>query len=82
MESAIKTIEAIIKNRVWGINMLLKNNAGRGNWKDLAMKELNGMLICIKNIAPEDIFYCVNDWNNHIEFGYYDENDIWHLIKE
>ena len=79
-KDAVKTIEDIIKNRTWHINQWLKSNDDEDK-KELFMKELNGMLVCLKNIAPEDVFYCINDWNTRIEFGYYGVNGEWHSLE-
>ena len=76
MKNAQETIIDIISNRV----NLLNHYINDGEVAERFRHELNGMLICLKNINEDDRFYNINYWSNRIEFGYYDEQSTWVLI--
>lgn len=83
MKNAIETIKELIRNKVWMMNELMKE---RGELDitttfERLRHELQGMMICLKNVNEDDKFYCTNFYNDRIEFGYYDKDSKWNILK-
>lgn len=81
MKNAVETITEIIRNKVWHMNQIINQEAYAEAFERFR-HELNGMLICLKNIETENKFYCTNFFDDYIEFGYYDEEGKWNIIDK
>lgn len=78
--SAADTIRNIISAHVKMLNLALKDDEKEAFERFRA--ETMGMLICLKNITvSENRFYNINIYDDRVEFGYYDDNHKWNVIK-
>lgn len=75
--NAIETIKSLISNKIEVMNLLIKNPNYSTEAHERMRNELMGMLVCLKNINDNGNFYCINYWDNAIEFGYYDTESKW-----
>lgn len=79
MNNAVEIIKALIKTRVAVVNFgFTRMDGATFEWQ---RHELMGMLICLKNVKSDDNFYCFNYYENHVEFGYYDNEGKWNVIE-
>lgn len=76
---AVETITNIIKSHVFMMNLAMREEEKDAFERFRA--ETMGMLICLKNINEDDRFYCLNIFDNKTEFGYYDQDNNWNIIK-
>ena len=81
-QQAVDAVVEIVKTRVSLMNMYLGNVDAyeKATWDRLS-NQLDGMLIVLKNINDEERFYCINYFDDRIEFGYYDEFHNWIVIQ-
>lgn len=80
MTDAEKTIAEIIKSKVNVMNLFMKCSNMNPATFDRFTNELTGMLICLKNIAADGVFYTVNFYDDRIEFGFYKEDGSFEII--
>lgn len=80
--NAFETIKEIIRNKVALINMYMKSEGCDSHTFDRFRNELVGMMICLKNINTETSFYCINYYEDHVEFGYYTDSHKWVSIEQ
>lgn len=75
---AITTIISIIKTRVEVMNMDAEDFGTTGSSELIRQweQQVYGMLTCLRNINDTDRFYCFDIYNDHYDFGYF-EDDIW-----
>lgn len=78
--NAKEMIIKLIRNRVAIMNIL--KDTATAEQMERYRHELNGMLICLKNVAGGDEFYNVNYFDSGYEFGYYDEEGKWFSIEK
>lgn len=79
--NATETIIQIIRNKVAVMNTVRKDVASET--MERFRHELNGMMVCLKNVSSADCFYCINYFDNgSFEFGYYDDNGKWFSIEK
>ena len=85
MNKAREIIIQVIRNKVAVINIFCDSDSFNAEKYSYLMHELDGMLVCLKNIAESDHFYNIHFNSNNdgvkIEFGYYDENGNWIVIE-
>ena len=79
MKNAVETITNIIKSHVNMMNLAMREEENDAFERFRA--ETMGMLICLKNISEENRFYCINIFDDRTEFGYYDQDHNWNIIK-
>nr|DAG56354.1 MAG TPA: hypothetical protein [Caudoviricetes sp.] len=78
--SAQEIIIKVIRNKVAVMNTV-RNKAGTETMERFR-HELNGMMVCLKNLAPANEFYNIMYLEDGYEFGYYDENGEWFPIEK
>lgn len=79
--NATETIVRVIRNKIAVMNSVRKEAAAET--MERFRHELNGMLVCLKNVASENNFYNVNYLDDgSYEFGYYDETGEWVSIEK
>lgn len=80
--NATETIKEIIRNKVAVINEYIKSGNVEGETFERIRHELVGMMICFRNICEDDNAYCINYYEDGVEFGYYDEHGRWFTIEK
>lgn len=79
--NATETIIRVIRNKVAAMNTVRKEAAPET--MERFRHELNGMMVCLKNAALADNFYCINYLDDgSFEFGYYDDAGKWFSIEK
>ena len=78
--NATETIKDIITHKVVAMNYGLSADSFAPEVRERWLSELRGMLVCLKNIAGDDNFYCFNYNDKSVEFGYYDKASKWNVI--
>lgn len=81
-KSAVEIIKEIIITKTKVMTGALKANDDDANaYFDRSLHEVKGMLTCLKNIADDDNFYTLNITDTKVEFGYYDKDSKWNVLK-
>lgn len=78
--SAQEIIIDIIRNKVAVMNTV--RNEADTETMERFRHELNGMMICLKNLAAKNEFYNIYYLKDGYEFGYYDDNGRWFSIEK
>lgn len=80
--AAIENLIYLIKCEVFVANLAKKN--GEQKTVDRYRYTLSGEVIALRNIvcaaASVKNFYCVNEYDEFFEFGFYDEAGKWNII--
>lgn len=79
--NATETIIRIIRNKIAVMNTVKKETSFET--MERFRHELNGMMVCLKNVSSANHFYCINYLDDGgFEFGYYDEAGKWFSIEK
>lgn len=79
--NATETIIRIIRNKIAAMNTVKKEAAAET--MERFRHELNGMMVCLKNVSSANHFYFINYLDDGgFEFGYYDEAGEWFSIEK
>jgi hypothetical protein len=79
--NATETIIRVIRNKIAVMNTVKKEAAAET--MERFRHELNGMMVCLKNISSANHFYCINYLDDGgFEFGYYDDAGKWFSIEK
>lgn len=82
MKNAVETIKEIIITKAKVMTRALDVNDDESKaYFERSKHEVKGMLICLKNIVDDDNFYTLNITDTKIEFGYYDKDSKWNVLK-
>lgn len=78
--NATETIIRIIRNKIAVMNTVRKGTSFET--MERFRHELNGMMVCLKNVSSANHFYCINYLDDGgFEFGYY-EAGKWFSIEK
>lgn len=79
--SAKELIIKVIRNKVAMMNSV--RGFAPADTMERFRHELNGMMVCLKNVSSANHFYCINYLDDGgFEFGYYDEAGEWFSIEK
>lgn len=76
--SAQEIIIEIIKSKVAIMNTMISE--ATVETMERFRNELNGMMVCLKNISTKKEFHIILLINGRYEFGYYDDTGKWFSI--
>lgn len=77
---AYEIIIDIIRNKVAVMNTV--RDEADTETMERFRHELNGMMVCLKNLSPKNEFYNIYILEDGYEFGYYDANGRWFSIEK